>query len=202
MLNSPEATKEATYGLIVLAAPTPSSPQRIFLTGEPGCGKTTVMKKTAELLVARGFKVGGMTSKEVRERGMRKGFCVEDFITHEEGILAEVGLADGPRVGKYLVNLQDLDAIGVRAIQRATEAADVILIDELGPMELHSDRFIGSVREALSSSKHVLATIHKRTKHPFVTAVKSNPAFTIFEVTTDNREELPVHIVEKIHDGV
>jgi len=184
-----------------LAALVASSPHRIFLTGEPGCGKTTVVKKTAELLVASGFKIGGMTSKELRDKGSRKGFCVEDLNTHEEGILAEVGLTSGPRVGRYVVNLRDLNAIGVGAIQRSIETAEVVLVDEIGPMELHSDLFIESVRAALSSSKHVLATIHKRTKHPFVMAVKSNPEFTIFEVTVENREELPVHIVEKIRRG-
>jgi len=159
------------------------------------------VKKTAELLVARGIKVGGMTSKELRGERSRKGFCVQDFKTHEEGILASVGLVDGPRLGRYVVNLHDLDTIGVGAIQRSIETADVVLVDEIGPMELHSDLFIESVRAALSSSKHVLATIHKRTRHPFVMAVKSNPEFTIFEVTVENREELPVHIVESIRSG-
>jgi nucleoside-triphosphatase len=96
------------------------------------------------------------------------------------------------------VNLHDLDNIGVRAIHRSVDASDVVVIDEIGPMELHSDRFIQAVRAAVSSPKHVLATIHKRTKHPFVMALKSNPGFTIFEVTVENREELPLRIVEKI----
>lgn len=175
-----------------------SSPRRIFLTGEPGSGKTIVVKKTAELLVARGFKVGGMMSKEMREKGSRKGFFIEDYMTHEEGVLAAVGFNEGPRVGKYTINLRDLSTIGAGAIQRSIDVADVILVDEIGPMELHSIPFIESVKAALSSQRHVLGTIHKRTKHPLVTAVKSTPQYTLIEVTLQNRDALPAEILRTI----
>ena len=172
--------------------------QHIFLTGEPGSGKTAVVRRVAELLTAREYKVGGMMSNEIRGRETRSGFRIEDFMTHEQGILAEAGPRDGPHVGKYTVNMHDLEAIGCGAIRRAIEVADIILVDELGPMELNSSRFIESVETALSSRKHVLGTIHQRTKHPFVMSVKSNPQNTILKVTVDNRQELPHQILEKI----
>ena len=130
--------------------------------------------------------------------GRRVGFGIEDFITHQEGTLAVVGSGDGPRLGKYAVNLHDLDEVGVKAIRTAVEAADVILIDELGPMELHSRNFIESVEAALGTQKHVLGTIHKRTNHPLVLAVKLNPKYTVLEVTPENRGELPAQILSKI----
>lgn len=154
------------------------------------------MKKAAELLRTRGFKVGGVVSKEIRERGNRIGFSIEDFMTHDEGILAHVGSSNGPRLGKYTVNLRDLDVMGAGAIRTAIQVADVILVDELGPMELHSHRFIESVEAALSSQKHVLGTIHKRANHPLVIAVKSR--YTILEVTNENRDELPLQILQRI----
>lgn len=172
-------------------------PQRVFLTGDPGCGKTTVMKRTAGFLALRGLKIGGMMSNEIRERGTRVGFSVEDLITHERGTLADVG-SEGPRLGKYSVNIRDLEQIGAGAIQRAIQEAEVIMIDELGPMELHSSRFIESVKAALSSQKHLLGTIHKRASHPLVVEVKSNPAYMLIEVTAANREELPERIADRI----
>jgi len=178
-----------------------ADPCRIFLTGEPGSGKTTVVKRTADLLAGRGFKVGGMTSKEIRERGNRTGFSIEDSMTHEEGVLATVRSSGGPHVGRYVVNLQDLESVGAGAIQRATETADVILVDELGPMELNSQRFIESVEAALNSQKHVLGTIHKRSNHALVTKVKSNPKYTILEVTFGNRDELPAQILRRVTGG-
>jgi nucleoside-triphosphatase len=175
-----------------------SDPQRIFLTGEPGTGKTTVMKRTAELLQVKGFKVGGLVTKEIRDNGIRTGFSIEDLATHEEGILASVGSRDGPRVGKYTVNLRDLNEIGARAIRMAVDAADLVLIDELGPMELHSHHFIEAVETALGSSKHVLGTIHKRANHPLLREVKSSPKFTVLEVTLENRDQMPDQILARI----
>jgi nucleoside-triphosphatase len=170
----------------------------MFLTGEPGCGKTTVVKRTADLLALRGLKIGGMMSSENRETGTRVGFSIEDLITHERGILANVRGSEGPRVGKYSVNMRDLERIGAGAIQRAIVEAEVILIDELGPMELHSSRFIESVKAALHAQKHLLGTIHKRASHPLVVEVRSNPAYALVEVTVENREELPAQIAERI----
>jgi nucleoside-triphosphatase len=174
------------------------SSRRTFFTGEPGCGKSTVLKRSGELLSRNGLKVGGMLTSELREHGTRIGFRVEDFITHEQGMLASVRGNEGPRLGKYTMNLRDLDRIGVGAIRRAIEAADVILIDEIGPMELHSSRFVESVRTALNSPKHLLGTIHKRATHPLVLEIKSNPDITCLEVTMENRELLPADIAEKI----
>jgi nucleoside-triphosphatase len=180
------------------AAQPVNKPRRLFLTGEPGCGKTTVVKATAELLTFRGLKVGGMTSSEMRESGIRIGFGIEDLMTHEHGELAKSTAGNGPRVGRYVVNLMDLERIGAGAINRAIHAAQVIIIDELGPMELHSLRFIESVNASLSSDRHILATIHKRARHPLVMLVKSNPKFEILEVTHENRDELPDLLAKRI----
>ena len=126
------------------------------------------------------------------------GFTLEDLLTHETGILAHVNLNQGPRVGKYRVNLSDVDRVGAAAIRRAIAEADVVIVDELGPMELHSAPFIAAVEMALRSSKHLLATIHKRASHPLVTAIKSNPNYQVIEITVDNREQMPSKIMEQL----
>lgn len=142
--------------------------------------------------------MGGMISGEIRREGVRIGFSLEDLATHETGILAHVDQKDGPRVGKYRVNLPDIQRVGVTAIGRAIAETDVVIVDELGPMELHSMPFILAVEMALASSKRFVGTIHKRASHYLVTAIKSNPAFRIIEVTLDNRSRLPNEIVEQL----
>jgi len=176
-----------------------SNPQRLFLTGEPGCGKTTVVRRTAELLTLHGLKVGGMTTSEIRKNGARVGFGIENMLTHEHGILAGLGpKSGGPRVGRYYVNLTDLEEIGVGAIQRAIDTAEVIILDELGPMELHSQRFVDAVERSLASPKHLLATIHKRAQHSLILQIRSNPTSAILEVTTRNRDNLSVDLVNRL----
>ncbi len=174
------------------------APLRIFLTGEPGCGKTTVIRKIHESLQKRGIKVGGMISGEIRREGIRKGFSLEYLITHETGTLAHENLDAGPRVGKYRVNLSDIQAIGVAAIRRAITQADVVIIDELGPMELHSAAFVEAVQIAAASKKHIIGTIHKRASHDLITSIRNNPENQIIEVSIQNREQLPRQISEQL----
>lgn len=173
-------------------------PLRIFLTGNPNSGKTTVIRKVSDILRGGGIKIGGIVSSEIRRGGIRIGFSLEDLLTHETGILAHADQKDGPRVGKYGVNLVDLQRVGVTAIQRAVAEADVVIVDELGPMELHSIPFIKSVELALRSPKIIVGTIHKRASHPLVTAIRSDPANRIVEVTLENRAQLPNYIAEQI----
>jgi nucleoside-triphosphatase len=173
-------------------------PSRIFLTGEPGCGKTTAIKKIHGTLTDRGIKAGGIVSGEIREQGARVGFSLEDLSSHETGILAHAALKSGPTVGKYRVNLDDIERIAVAAIKRAIADADVIIVDEIGPMELNSTHFILAVQSALAAPKHFVGTIHRRASHHLVEAVKSNPMYEILEVTSNNRDELPKAIIERI----
>lgn len=171
---------------------------RVFLTGEPGSGKTTVVERAIEIMTSNRIKTGGMVSREILERGVRVGFLLRDLITQERGILAHVNQADGPRVGKYRVNLNDIEQVGATSIRRALDEADVIIVDELGPMELHSMPFILAVTAALQSPKAFLGTIHKRASHPLINQIKENPRSEIIEVIKSNREELPNMIYARL----
>ncbi len=174
------------------------SKHNIFLTGPPRVGKTTVVLRVIEELKRRGVKVGGMISQEIRERGIRVGFKIVDLNSGREGILAHVNRKKGPRVGKYRVCLEDLENLGARAILNACKAADLIVIDEVGPMELYSEAFKRAVLEALSGNKTVLGTIHYRARTSFTEAIRRRENVKIIEVTYGNRERLPKAIVEEI----
>ena len=107
----------------------------LLLTGNPGVGKTAVLMKTVDALKAEGYTVGGMISREVRESGTRVGFESHDLNSGRRGWLAHVNQKSGPQVGKYHVNIQDLDNVGAEAILAAVENCNVIAIDEIGLME-------------------------------------------------------------------
>ncbi len=112
----------------------------LILTGSPGSGKTTVLEKTVKALKERGIRVGGMISREVREGGVRVGFEISDVATGKRGWLAHVNQHAGPQLGRYQVNLRDLETVGAQAIANALENSDVVAIDEIGPMELFSEK--------------------------------------------------------------
>lgn len=169
-----------------------------LITGMPGTGKTTIITRVAETLKARGNRVGGITSKEWREGEVRIGFLIQDVSTGKQGWLAHVNQPSGPQVGKYRVNMNDLENIGAKAIREATKSADVIIIDEIGPMELHSQAFRQAVQEALDSGKPVIATIHFKATDAFVKTIKTRPDAELIEVTFQNRGDLHNLIIEKI----
>ena len=76
----------------------------IVLTVAPGVGKTTIVRDVAQKLKERGVRVGGIISREVRTNNVRTGFEFIDLTTNDREILASV-TENGPRVGKYFVNL-------------------------------------------------------------------------------------------------
>ena len=167
------------------------------MTGAPGVGKTTVLTKTVDALKAKGVSVGGMISREVREGNVRVGFEILDLTSGKHGWLAHVNGQGGPQVGKYHVNLDDLDNIGTAAITQALEKCSAIAIDEIGPMELYSQKFKQAVAQALESKKLVLTVVHGKAKDPLVTQLKRRVDAEIFNVTFSNREKLPEQLATK-----
>ena len=138
---------------------------RVFVTGPAGVGKTTLVERVAREVERWGYIVGGMITKEVRRNGRRIGFKIIALDTGEEGTLASLrGTSHLPGVpfGKYIVHVDELERVGVSAIRRALVEADLIVIDEIGPMEYKSNEFVKVVGEVLKSDKPLLAVVHRR----------------------------------------
>ncbi len=169
----------------------------LLLTGNPGVGKTTVLIKAVDALKAKGHRVGGMVSREVREGGARVGFEIIDLDSSSRGWLAHVNQKNGPQVGKYRVNIDDLNSIGVQAIMGAVEKCGVIAIDEIGPMELFSEKFKEAVQRALECPKLVIAVVHWKAQDRLIAAAKMREDAEVVTVTAENRENLQEQITGK-----
>ena len=167
------------------------SPPRknILLTGPPGIGKTTACRKIADHLTSSGGPVHGFYTEEIRESGRRKGFRIVT-LGGRTGILAHADHRGRHRVGRYGVNLEDLETIALPEIIPRGEPGEIILVDEVGTMELKSSRFRDTLVRALDSSARVLATI-KLGGHPLIGQVKSRRDAETLEVTAGNRDEIP-----------
>jgi nucleoside-triphosphatase len=169
--------------------------EKILLTGRPGCGKTTLIKQVVNEL-PRG--AGGFYTEEIRDGGTRAGFKIVT-LDGEEAVFAHVDFKTRSRVGKYGLNLSALERIGVDAIRQAIHARRLVVIDEIGPMEIRSPIFREAVNEALDSAVLVLATIFARPL-PFTEAIKSRRDVTLIEVRADNRERLVSELSDRIRD--
>lgn len=144
------------------------------------------------------FKVGGIVTLEVKSGSVRTGFKIVDVESGIETQLASVSSALGPRVGKYLVHVENLDSFAVNSVSRALERCDLVVIDEIGPMELKSQKFVETVKRALTSEKSLLATIHYKLRHPLLDYIRSRRDFEIIELTPSNRDSLTDTIAQKL----
>lgn len=171
------------------------------LTGPPGCGKTTAMLRIVDELRGRDIRVEGMYTQELREGGRRIGFAVKR-ISGEGGILAHIKFKEGPRLGKYVVNLRDLESIGVSALLDGLREADVIVVDEVGPMELFSRKFREAVEKLLSSDKSAVITVHYGSRDPLVAKVKETAGKNLILITHENRDQVPLIIAKNIVEAV
>jgi nucleoside-triphosphatase len=161
----------------------------ILLTGRPGCGKTTVIHKTIALIDR---PTGGFYTREIRQAGKRQGF---EIVTMDgrRAILAHVDIPGPHRVGKYGLDLSTLEKLAVPAVQIAIDQNQLVVIDEIGPMEMRSPRFREVVLAALDSSSLVFGTIVQR-RTDFGDQIKSRPEATLIEVLPANRDALPARL--------
>lgn len=173
---------------------------RIGLSGLPGAGKTAALLRVIRQLEARGEMVGGMVTDEIEEAGHRVGFKVTDWMSKEEGVLASVEYSSTTEVEGYGVDIDALNEIGVKAIERAIDQADVVVIDEIGKMESESDAFIAAVKHAMDSRKNIIMTMHKKSRNPLLQNIRKRDDVRIIEVTPVNKNILPYKI-ERLLEG-
>jgi len=167
-----------------------------LLTGSPGTGKTTVIRQA---LAGMEINAGGFYTEEIRSSGTRQGFRIVT-LNGQDAVLAHVDNPSRHRVSKYGVDITNLDNVGVAAVERAIEGSDLIVIDEIGKMELFSPRFREAVLKAIDSGKKVLGTIMLN-PHPFADDVKHHPNVKVVEVTRNNHDRVLGEILEWLKDN-
>ena len=162
----------------------------ILLTGKPGIGKSTIIQKVLESIGTA--RAAGFWTLEIRIAGRRVGFSIQT-VDGMVGTLADINLSSGPRVGKYVVSVEHVDEVAIPAMQRARNSDCVIIIDEIGSMELKSARFGPEVRKCLDTGR-VLGTLQLR-KGEFQDEVRSRSDVRIINVTPENRDSLPAQVI-------
>lgn len=156
-----------------------------LLTGNPGTGKTTLIKQA---VAGSQIKAGGFYTEEIRSEGIRLGFKLVT-LDGQEAILAHINFNKRFQVGKYGVDVSAMDSIGVPALLDAAGRCDLVVIDEIGKMELFSANFRSAVSEIIGSGKRVLGTVMLHA-NPWADAIKRRPRVNLVTVTRANRQQV------------
>ena len=159
--------------------------QVYLLTGRPGTGKTSIIKQAVAGMKS---KAGGFYTEEIRSRGVREGFRLVT-LDGRRTILAHIDIHSQYRVSKYGVDIDSLDRVGVSALRQAAEECDLVVIDEIGKMELFSANFREAVLHIIDSGKKVLGTI-MLSPNPWADAIKRQPQVNLVSVTRANYQQV------------
>jgi nucleoside-triphosphatase len=164
---------------------------KIFLTGPPKSGKTTLL---TELVKEAKLKRGLMAKEEVSE-GRRTGFNLVDQLGNT-ATLARTAPPTNYPVGRFYVDLKSLDGFIDQFIDFTPD--ELLFIDEVGQMQLYSEKFKKLVDSFLASENDFIGTISAVYEHPFIEEVKSRPDVLLCKVTPDNRHDLKAALAEAI----
>ncbi|MCR4394058.1 MAG: NTPase [Dehalococcoidales bacterium] len=156
-----------------------------LLTGKPGTGKTSLIRQVVNDLKD---KADGFYTEEIRIGGIRQGFRLVT-LSGESAILAHVDIKSPFKVSKYGVDISALEDVGIPALQRALTKGKVVVIDEIGKMEIFSDKFRQIVQEILESQQKVLGTIMLK-PDPWADIIKQKPQVKLLFVTRNNHDEI------------
>ncbi|NPB04263.1 MAG: AAA family ATPase [Thermotogae bacterium] len=158
----------------------------ILISGKPGVGKTTLVKRVWQLFP---HLFVGFWTEEIRENGTRVGFRV--ITTEGDSILLAHTTYDSPfRVGRYGVNVEGFEKLVAPLLAACfSGCSKIMLMDEIGRMELFSETFSRSVeRLFFQGYASILATVPYKNVHPLVRRLKES--FTVYILTPRNREEV------------
>ena len=171
--------------------------KNLILTGPPGTGKTTLLR---EALLPFPERATGFLTEEIREGRDRVGFRLKT-LEGTSGILASKKMAGPPRLNKYGVDLKTLEGLGLTALEKGLREKKLLVIDEIGSMEILSEKFRRTVVECLNSPLPVLATIRLRAQ-PFTDSIRKMPETQIWELTRENYAETKRRLREWIETSL
>ncbi|AGI47683.1 putative nucleotide kinase [Thermoplasmatales archaeon BRNA1] len=171
---------------------------KIGITGLPGSGKTYTLKSVIKMLTSDGkVTVGGMIDEKINDgTGRHKiGIQVRNILTDESVVFANPETESKIMVGNLGVDLALFESVSIEAIKTACEQCDIVVIDEVGKVEVESQAFVDAVKEALDVDKPMIITLHKKSRNPLLQDIRRRDDVRILEVTPTNRKLLPYKIV-------
>jgi nucleoside-triphosphatase len=167
---------------------------KVLLTGEPRVGKTTALKKIIQIIGES--NCSGFYTEEIRDEFDRIGFdCVS--LDGRRTRIADINFKSDIRMGRYGIDIEAFEDIALKAIKTSLGSNKVIIIDEIGPIQLLSLRFKQEVYSILASPNCVIGTIFYN-KHSDIDEIKKVPGIKLYRITNECRDTIMEDIFHHI----
>ena len=167
--------------------------KNILITGPPGIGKTTLIKKISHDL--QHLNPAGFFTEEIRVGGIRKGFSLVS-LDGRKATLSHTDIASRNRVGKYGVDIAAFEDF-LDHIAFLNPDVGMIIIDEIGKMECISDKFNRLLKTILEQERPVIAAISRKGEG-IIEEIKRRADVELFVMTENNRNSLLPEIVRLV----
>jgi len=167
---------------------------KIGLTGLPNSGKTTLIKTLISNFQGQGKIVGGMITENIVENMRKVGMEVVDIRTGERATFAHVSFGETHKNINFGLDLEALENVGAASIKKASEDCDIVIVDEVGPIQMESVEFNKTILETIKMNVDIILTIHKKSRHTVVQDIRRRDDMRILDVTPVNRLVLPYKI--------
>jgi len=136
---------------------------KLLVIGEPRSGKTSWCREYIDWRRKSGSTVGGILSPAIEKQRQRVGSNALDLLTGQEIPFARLScygcFKGGEMVGDYTIS-RDGILFACGAIKRAVESrCGLVVIDEVGPLELRGNGLMPAVELALASPVNVLIVV-------------------------------------------
>ena len=164
---------------------------KILITGPPRCGKSTMITKLIEFYSKKNYKIYGFLTPEVKHINKRVGFDVQDIFTKIKFPLARIGNFNSEfKLGKYSVFIKEFEKYLDSALNMNENEIDLLIIDEIGKMELFSKKFQDFIKKFFQSEIPIIATIGEKINHPVKDFILEIQNTTLILLNRENKNDV------------
>jgi nucleoside-triphosphatase len=176
---------------------------KILLTGPPRCGKSTLISKLINFCNESEIEIDGFLTPEVTEENKRIGFDIERITTTEKKRLARIGnFKTQHKLGRYHIFIEEFEVIITELVNLEFKDIKLIIVDEIGKMELFSEKFQTFIKLIFNSDVNIIATIGQNLRHPLKDHLLNLPDVLLYTLTRENWQSLYLkflNFIKEIH---